>query len=77
MANKQMSIDQFLTRAEIEQAWEMYRTNTSSSFASRVATYIITPNMERINAALGQENNAMYLAYCVEYTFNQIAKEQK
>jgi hypothetical protein len=33
---------------------------------------IIKPNMTRINAALGQENDADYLAYAVEYVMNQM-----
>ena len=69
---KTMTLGQFLTRDEIDQCWKLWRTlEGTGRFASTVAKDIIEPNLARINAALGQENDARYLAYGVEYVFMQ------
>lgn len=60
---KQVSIDNFLTDAE---AIAFYN-NDRASFHSLCRDSLIVPNMERINEALGQENDPDYLAYTVEY----------
>lgn len=65
MATRRVSIYEFLTEAEIEQAVNIYR-NDRDNFHRRVLMEIINPNMERIDKALGQENDADYLAYCIE-----------
>lgn len=70
----QMTIDQFLTPAEINRALRLYRTARPGTFAATLDAEIITPNLARINAALGQENDARYLAYAVEYVFLQGVK---
>jgi len=57
---KQVAITDFLTKAEIEKAIKL-------KSQKKVRLQIIEPNMARINKALGQENDAAYLAYCVEY----------
>jgi hypothetical protein len=57
----------FLTIKEFELADRMWR-ESEHDYASRIAKRIIEPNIARINAALGQENSPMYLAYVVEYT---------
>lgn len=66
---KNIAITDFLTESEIHSATKLYRTASPGTFAKRCDEEIITPNMARINAALGQENDARYLAYCVEYVF--------
>jgi hypothetical protein len=68
---KHISIADFLTEAEIEQAITIYKTAAPGTFARLVAEQIITPNMARINKALGQENDSRYLAYAVEHVLNQ------
>jgi hypothetical protein len=68
---KQMTIADFLTDQEIQKAMRLYRTAAPGTFAKRCAEEIITPNMERINASLGQDNDPTYLAYCVEYVLGQ------
>jgi len=73
---KMMSITDFLTVAEIERAATLYGSlKGSGRFAATVDAEIIAPNMERINKALGQENDSRYLAYAVEYTFMQLKKD--
>jgi len=65
---KQITIDQFLTTTEIKRAIALYKTlGGTGKFAATVDTEIITPNMQRINTALGQENDSRYLAYAVEF----------
>lgn len=71
---KQITITQFLTDAEIEQAIALYnKLAGTGTFAAAVDAEIIAPNMARINQALGQENDSRYLAYAVEYVFMQSA----
>jgi hypothetical protein len=72
---KNITIDQFLTPAEIERAITLYKTLAGSGkFAATIDEEIITPNMPRINKALGQENNSRYLAYAVEFVIGEVAK---
>lgn len=67
---KTVTIGQFLSPSEIRQAEKLYRENRSG-FAATVDQEIISPNLARINRALGQENNSCYLAYAVEYALSQ------
>lgn len=69
---KTITINQFLTDAEIAQAAKLYEElKDTGRFAATVDEKIITPNIARINTALGQENDPRYLAYCVEYVMMQ------
>lgn len=75
-ANKQITLDMFLTDAELEQCGKLYDTlGTTGKFAKTVCAEVITPKIERINAALGQENDPMFLAYAVEYVLMQLKKK--
>ena len=67
---KSITIADFLTEAEISQAVRMW-TEDPRTFHKRVLTEILEPNMARINKALGQENDASYLAYMLEYVIGQ------
>ena len=70
--SRQITITDFLTDTEIERARQLYRKwKDSGQFADRVAAELIQPNMKRINRQLGQENDAKYLAYAVEYVLSQ------
>jgi hypothetical protein len=74
---RHVSITQFLTLAEIEQAAALYKAHArTGKFAATVDAEIITPNIERINKALGQENNPRYLAYAVEFVLSQLETKQ-
>lgn len=70
---KTVTIGDFLTEAEIERAQRLFQEcqRTGAMFAGRCAREIIEPQMPRINAALEQENDAYYLAYCVELAIGQ------
>jgi hypothetical protein len=70
MPDKRVLITDFLTEEEIALASQMWRgrwLEDGKSYAQRVADLIIRPNIERINKALGQENDPMFLACAVEY----------
>jgi hypothetical protein len=69
---KYMTIDQFLLPAEIQRAAALYKTlQGTGKFAATLDAEIITPNLERINTALGQENSSRYLAYAVEFVLSK------
>lgn len=71
MANKRISLHDFLTDVEIRKAMDLYQQDRDN-FHRRCLEEIIKPNMDRINAALGQENDPGFLAYAVEYVMTQI-----
>lgn len=61
---KKVHLSDFLKDHEIKQALFL-RTK------AKIKERLIIPNLERINASLGQENNPDYLAYAVEYVVSQ------
>jgi hypothetical protein len=71
---KTITIDQFLTEAEIAEAINLFTTASPGTFAATVDERIIAPNLDRINASLGQKNDSRYLAYAVEWTLMQSGK---
>lgn len=71
MAVKRVTLGDFLTDGEIRQCVAIYRTDRDN-FHKRVLKEVINPNMERIDIALGQENDADYLAYCVQYAIGHM-----
>jgi hypothetical protein len=58
-----------LTPDEIQKAATLYANCADGEFARKCDEQIISPVLPRINTALGQDNDARYLAYMVEYTF--------
>lgn len=69
---KTISVTDFLTAEEIDRAIRLYsETLGKNTFATRCAAEIIEPALPRINEKLGQENDAKYLAYAVEYALAQ------
>jgi len=60
-----MTIDQFLNEDQIKEAIDLKK-------AKAICAKIIEPNLDAINKMLGQENNAMYLSYAVEYAVSKI-----
>ncbi len=67
---KSASLPDFLTAAQIKQASQIW-LNDHSHFHDRVLAEIVTPAMPEINRKLGQENDAGFIAYAIEYIFNQ------
>lgn len=72
----QVTLDQFLTAQEIKQAFRMLlRSKLNDSERIKYLVDKITgPNIDRINKALGQENDPQYLAYAIIYCFNLLHK---
>jgi len=69
---KSCVITDFLTDNEIALAQALYRKyRGTGKFAKLVDAQIITPNIKRINAALGQANDPKYLAYAVEQLLSE------
>ena len=62
----------FLTPEEIDKAYALYQVAPEGAFAKLCAAEIIAPVMARINRTLGRENDAVYLAYCVEYVLTRM-----
>ena len=62
---RQITIDQFLSESQIKKAIELKK-------AQDICKVIIEPNLDSINKKLNQENDAMYLAYAVEYVVSQM-----
>jgi len=74
---KTFNITQILTKDEINKAWHLHNTLPESLFAEAVDNQLIKPNMERINKALGQENDSRFLAYAVQFVFLTLAAQQQ
>lgn len=72
---KTITVGQFLTDQEIAKAIKIFRED-HSNFHERVRTEIIEPNIGRINAALGQDNDARYLTYAVEYAMTAYSRRR-
>jgi len=73
---KQVLIEDFLTADQINQALKIYYQckREVRPPAHKIHEEIIKPNIQTINKKLGQENSAIYLAYAVEYVFNERLK---
>ncbi len=69
---KHIAITDFLTPKEIDEAAKLYADcrKVGATFAVLCERQIITPVLDRINEALGQENDARFLAYMVEYVMS-------
>lgn len=56
-----------LTQKEMKEAIKLYKKAETHKFAERCAAEIIRPVIDRINKDSRQENDPLYLAYCVEF----------
>jgi hypothetical protein len=68
---KTATLPQFLTDEQIAEAMQLYQTYGFSAAVEKIRSRVIEPNMETINAKLGQENDSRYLAYAVVYVLDQ------
>lgn len=66
---KKARIEDFLTPSQIRLAKRVRdkAVKDGRRVAHAIADEVIRPNMKEINRKLGQENDAVYLAYAVEY----------
>jgi hypothetical protein len=69
---KIITLPQFLTEAQIAEAIQLYEANSDLA-VEQICKRVIEPNMAVINAKLGQENDARYLAYAVVHVLLQAA----
>lgn len=60
---KKVSLRDFLTKEEIQEAKGL-------KTAKRICETITKPNITRINKALGQKNDPLYMAYMIEYALS-------
>lgn len=68
MIRKTWTIGELFTGAEIDKAVQLYKQQSSQSkFIDEVVQAIVKPALPRINRLTGQENDARYLAYALEY----------
>lgn len=61
---KTTTLPQFLTDAQIAAAAKLYADHGMAA-RLKIQTQVIEPNLPAINAKLGQDNDARYLAYAV------------
>jgi len=66
-----IALGDILTNDEIADALRLYHQHKEQGygFAAAAATQIIEPVLDRINKKLGQENDAYYLGFAIEYVF--------
>ncbi len=63
----------FLTEAQIDEALRLYEIHGGDA-AAEIQAQVIEPNMATINAKLGQENDALYLAHMVVHVFTRVRR---
>ncbi len=76
-AFRTIALSDVLTPSEIARARALYREQSDETFNTRVVRELIAPNMARINKALGQENDARYIGYAVEYCLMNRPEKRK
>lgn len=70
--SKPVTLATFLTDVQIAEATRLYEAKAEGIDATEeILTCVIEPNMAAINAKLGQENDARYLAYAVVYALSR------
>lgn len=67
---KYICIGDFLTDDEIQQVLDIVKAGYHRP-VQVICDKITKPNSERINKALGQENDPKFLAYMIEYAIRQ------
>ena len=67
-----VTLPQFLTEEQIDQAIRLYQFHGDDA-VEPICALVIEPNMTEINAKLGQENDARYLAYATVYALSQVS----
>jgi hypothetical protein len=68
MTTKNVYLTDFLTEREIKRCGVLCRKVEPSKRNAAIIEQVIAPNLERINRALGQDNDPKFLAYAVEHT---------
>lgn len=63
-APRTIALPDFLTESQINRAMQC-------KSAQEIKEKVISPDLENIEARVGQECDPMYLAYCCEYVFRE------
>ena len=72
---KTITLPDFLTPAQIAEAVRLYEAHAEGIDATEeILSRVIEPNMATINAKIGQENDARYLAYAVVHVLHHAAR---
>jgi hypothetical protein len=76
MPKKTISLGDFLTDEEINTAIKICKIGgeNGDNINKTLVRRIIEPNLDRINKALGQENDKYYLGYVVEFICTNVRK---
>ena len=69
MADRTITLGELFTDAEIERAKALYLRCAPGTFARTAAEEVVTSAIPRINRVTGQENDAKYWAYQLEFAF--------
>lgn len=72
MTDRQISLADLFTEAEIEAASELYDRCSPGTFNKAVVEQIVTPALPRINQVTGQENDARYWGYALEHAISSL-----
>lgn len=64
------ALSDFLTPREIRTAIRLWRTDRAN-FHRRVRDEVVRPAMPEIDRKLGQKNSPDFIAYAIEYIFNE------
>lgn len=70
-----VTLADFLTEDQIGHAVKLYEAHGMDA-VGKIRVEVIEPNMAAINAKLGQENDARYLAYAVVHACSQVDEQR-
>jgi hypothetical protein len=68
---KTIAIGELFTEAELKAATKLYGKCKPGEFNKRVVEQIVKPALPRINKVTGQENDAQYWGYALEFALMQ------
>lgn len=71
MAKQTIKIGELFTEEELKAALKLYRKYQHGEFHERIVKEIVEPALPRINQVTGQENDARYWGYALEYALTQ------
>jgi hypothetical protein len=61
---KTFQLQDIFTDEQIQEALDMFKV-TPTGFAKKFAKEYVEPRIDEINKKLGQENDPVYIAYCI------------
>lgn len=68
-----VKISDLFTEQEVRAALKIWRTDRRR-FHDRVSVEIVQPALDRINEATGQENDASFFAYALEFILGSLER---